>query len=140
MWKRRSWPGFTAKRRLNSIWEGSGNVICLDVLRTVTKDPGALELVLAEIAEATGSDRTFDGALDAFKAMVADRSDLEGRARLLTERLALLLQASLLLRHAPPAVADAFMATRLGGEHGRTYGTLPSTVDCDAILKRAWPV
>ncbi|RMF07884.1 MAG: isovaleryl-CoA dehydrogenase [Alphaproteobacteria bacterium] len=132
-------PRLYREAPLNSIWEGSGNVICLDVLRAINRDPGALDAVLGDLAAATGADRTFDTALTRFQNAVADTSDPEGRARSLTEQLALLLQASLMIRHAPPALADAFVATRLGGEHGRTFGTIPASVDCDSILGHAWP-
>jgi putative acyl-CoA dehydrogenase len=114
---------------LNSIWEGSGNIQCLDVLRAVAKTPESLDAVLEEIVEAR------DARLDAWVANL--REDLsEARARRFVERLALALQASLLVRHAPAAVADAFCATRLAGEGGRAFGTLPAGTDFQAILER----
>ncbi|MFL6291077.1 MAG: isovaleryl-CoA dehydrogenase [Thermoanaerobaculia bacterium] len=114
---------------LNSIWEGSGNIQCLDVLRAIAKTPESLEAVLDEISQA-GDER-----LDAWVANL--REDLsESRARRFVERLALALQGSLLIRHAPAAVADAFCATRLAGEGGRAFGTLPAGTDFAAILER----
>lgn len=124
---------------VNSIWEGSGNVICLDILRAAEKETGALDAVLAEISAARGGDARFDNATDALRQAWRDKTGIEQRARTLAERTAQLLQASLLLRHAPAAVADAFITSRLMGDHGRTYGTLPLGVDVEAILTRAWP-
>ena len=114
---------------LNSIWEGSGNIQCLDVLRAIAKTPESLEAVLEEISQAG------DKRLDAWVGNL--REDLsESRARRFVERLALALQASLLVRHAPAAVADAFCATRLAGEGGRAFGTLPAGTDFQGILER----
>jgi putative acyl-CoA dehydrogenase len=124
---------------LNGIWEGSGNVICLDVLRAAARDPESVEALLAEIGLAAGADPRLDRAVSDLHAELADASDLEVRARRIVERAALALQGSLLVRHAPPAVADAFCATRLGGDGGRAFGTLPPSADLDAILTRAWP-
>ncbi len=124
---------------LNGIWEGSGNVICLDVLRAAARDPESVEALLAEIGSAAGADARLDRAVSDLHAELADTADLEVRARRIVERAALALQGSLLVRHAPTAVADAFCATRLAGDGGRAFGTLPPTADLDAILDRAWP-
>jgi len=124
---------------LNGIWEGSGNVICLDVLRAAARDPESVQALLAEIALASGADPRLDRAVSDLHAELADASDLEVRARRIVERAALVLQGSLLVRHAPAAVADAFCATRLAGDGGRAFGTLPPSTDLDAILDRAWP-
>jgi putative acyl-CoA dehydrogenase len=124
---------------LNGIWEGSGNVICLDVLRAAARDPESVQALLAEIALASGADARLDRAVADLHADLADASDLEVRARRIVERAALVLQGSLLVRHAPAAVADAFCASRLGGDGGRAFGTLPPSTDFDAILERAWP-
>jgi len=137
-------PRLFRESPLNGIWEGSGNVIALDVLRAVGREPGALDAVREEIAHAAGADARLDRAVtDLDTALVelaaATGPDAQRQARRLTERLALALQASLLVRHSIPAVADAFCATRLGGDHGVTFGTLPAGVDVDAILARAWP-
>ena len=121
---------------LNSIWEGSGNVICLDVLRAMGRQPAALEAFIAEVENGRGGDHRLDAAIDRLKDMLNDKSELETRARLITERMALVLQGALMVRHAPAALADAFCASRLGGDWGRAYGTLPSAVDCDQIIER----
>ncbi|MEA2695675.1 MAG: putative acyl-CoA dehydrogenase [Acidobacteriota bacterium] len=129
---------------LNSIWEGSGNVQCLDVLRALQKTSGAKAALLAEVGEAKGADRR----LDAFAAELErdlgrlaspGTAEIEGQARRLVERIALCLQGSLLVRHSPPAVADAFCASRLGGDGGRAFGTLPAGTDFEAILARHAP-
>ena len=121
---------------VNAIWEGSGNVQCLDVLRTVAKEPAALDATLDEIREARGA----DARLDAHADRLADalRQPTEAGARRLVEALALALQASLLVRHAPAPVADAFCAARLG-DGGLAFGTLPPSADARAVVARAWP-
>ncbi len=127
---------------LNSIWEGSGNVAALDVLRAMVKEPEGLPAFLAECELAAGADGRLDAHLARVRertAAVFERGDPQFQARRVVEDLALALQASLLVRHAPPAVADAFCASRLGGEGGRAYGTLPAGVDASAIIERALP-
>lgn len=122
---------------VNAIWEGSGNVICLDVLRALAREPETGDALLAEFALARGADRRFDRHLDRVEAGIRDLGDAEPRARALVESMALALQASLLIRSAPSAVADAFCASRLD-ESGSLFGTLPSgAADFDAILERA---
>jgi putative acyl-CoA dehydrogenase len=122
---------------VNSIWEGSGNVQCLDVLRAVQKSPASLAALLDEIGEARGGDARLDAFTLELRAELGKPGDLETRARRLVERLALALQASLLVRHSPAAVADAFCAGRLGGDSGHAFGTLPAATDFAAILERA---
>ncbi len=124
---------------LNSIWEGSGNVNVLDVLRGLAREPGAWEAFRNEVALATGADARLDAAMKSLEAELADTSDVEVRARRLVEHMALVLQGSLLVRFAPPAVADAFCASRLGGDWGHAFGTLPAGVDAAAIVERATP-
>jgi putative acyl-CoA dehydrogenase len=124
---------------LNSMWEGSGNVICLDVLRAMAKDPRGVEALLREVEEGAGGDRRLDAYLAGLKAEVRNASEFEPRARRLVERMAVALQAALLVRHAPAPVADAFCASRLAGDWGRAFGTLPSGVDFAAIIARALP-
>jgi putative acyl-CoA dehydrogenase len=119
---------------LNSIWEGSGNVQALDVLRALRRSPDALEAYFAEVG---GHDRRLDEAVTGLKAMLADASDPEGQARRVVERMALVLQGSLLIRYAPPAVTDAFLASRLGGDWGHAFGTLPRGLDLAGIVTRA---
>ena len=127
---------------LNSIWEGSGNVAALDVLRAMLREPATVEAFLAECELAGGADARLDRHLTGLRARLAVFSapELEFGARRLVEDLAVSLEASLLVRHAPAAVADAFCASRLSDERGRVYGTLPSGVDAKAIIDRALPV
>jgi putative acyl-CoA dehydrogenase len=130
---------------LNSIWEGSGNVIALDVLRALARAPEAADALFDEAGQARGADRGFDRALDGAHADLArlgsmDRDDAEREGRRVAERLALVLQGSLVIRHAPPAVADAFIASRLDGEGLRSLGTLPSGVGLGSIIERHRPV
>ncbi|MFM9698783.1 acyl-CoA dehydrogenase family protein [Streptomyces europaeiscabiei] len=122
---------------LLSIWEGSGNVNALDVLRALTRNPGTAEALFAELALARGANARLDAATTRLKDAVRE-ADQTG-ARRLVERMALTLQAALLVRHAPPAVADAFCATRLDGDWGCAFGTLPGSADLDGILRRALP-
>jgi putative acyl-CoA dehydrogenase len=124
---------------LNSVWEGSGNVICLDVLRAMAKEPRGVEVFLQEIEKGSGGDRRLDAAFRSLKDDLRRASDFEPQARRLVERLALALQASLLVQHAPPVVADAFCASRLGGDWGHTFGSLPPGVDVSAIIERGTP-
>jgi putative acyl-CoA dehydrogenase len=128
---------------LNSIWEGSGNVAALDVLRALVKEPDGLPAFMAECELAAGADARLDAHLDRVwenSKAVFSREDPQFEARRIVEDLALSLQASLLVRHAPAEVADAFCASRLERESGRVYGTLPPTVDAKAIIDRALPV
>jgi putative acyl-CoA dehydrogenase len=126
-------PRLYREAPLNSIWEGSGNVICLDILRAMAKDPSSLEAVIAEIRHARGSDRRFDGFTDRLEAELAGPRG-EGNARRLAEHLALALQASLLIRNARSEVADAFCAARLDVESTHTFGTLRSPIDPGAAF------
>jgi putative acyl-CoA dehydrogenase len=121
---------------LNSIWEGSGNVQCLDVLRALQKTPASLDAVFAEIEVAKGDNWRLDAFVATLREDFGKNEEVEVRARSLVERLALALQAALLLQHAPSAVADAFCATRLAGEGGRAFGTLPAGTNFAAILER----
>ncbi|MDX6670978.1 MAG: putative acyl-CoA dehydrogenase [Solirubrobacteraceae bacterium] len=123
---------------INTVWEGSGNVVALDVLRALSRDPDGPPAFLAECELAAGADPRFDAHLAATRAGLAALGEGEPQwaARRVVEDLAVAFQASLLLRHAPPAVADAFCAGRLG-QGGRAYGTLPAGVDAAAIVDRA---
>jgi putative acyl-CoA dehydrogenase len=132
-------PRLYRETPLNSIWEGSGNVIALDVLRILSKAPQALDAFMAEVELAAGADRRLDDHVSTVRRSLADGTDLEGRARRIAEDLALALQGSLVVRHAPPAVADAFCGSRLGEARGRTYGTLPADIDAGAIVDRHRP-
>ena len=125
---------------LNSVWEGSGNVICLDVLRSLEREPGSLAALRDELRLASGADRDYDAELQALDAELPELVRNEGQARRLTERLALMLQASLLLRYAPAPVAGAFVATRLRGRWSGHFGDLPPGVNAAALARRAVPV
>lgn len=122
---------------LMSIWEGSGNVICLDVLRAIASAPASVEAFVEEVSLADGADRRLDRHIAKLKTQLAAPS--ESGARRLTEDLALALQASLLLRHAPPYIADAFCAARLEEDRGLNYGDLPSGIDIEAVVARHTP-
>jgi putative acyl-CoA dehydrogenase len=130
-------PRLYRQAPVNGIWEGSGNVICLDVLRTIAREPVSLDALFAELTLARGGDRRLDLAIEKLNEMLRNHSDAEQHARRITESTALLLQGALLLRYGPEAVADAFCATRLSTDGGATYGTLPLGSDFDAIIKLA---
>jgi putative acyl-CoA dehydrogenase len=132
-------PRLYREAPLNSIWEGSGNVNTLDVLRALRQSPAVLDAYLAEIGLASGADGRFDAAVKDLLQSLADLDGMEARARRLAERMALVLQGSLLLRHGDPAVADAFCASRLDQDWGHAFGTLPRGVDTAAIVARAKP-
>jgi putative acyl-CoA dehydrogenase len=124
---------------LNSVWEGSGNVNALDVLRALNREPEVLEAWLTEVGLARGADARLDRAVDGTLALLGDTSTLEGSARRLAGQMAACLQGSLLVRFAPPEVADAFCASRLGTSYDGTFGTLDSG-SLKAIVERATPV
>lgn len=129
-------PRLYREAPLNGIWEGSGNVICLDVLRTFHREPRAVEIFLAELEKSQGLDRRFDKALDSLKQDLLNREDMQFRARSLTEKMALCLQGSLLLQQNNSSIAEMFLASRLNGSGGRAFGTLPQGMDITAILER----
>lgn len=130
-------PRLLREAPLNSIWEGSGNVQALDVLRALQREPGALDAFLREVGKARGADHRLDAAIKDLLTELADLEAVEARARRLVERMALVLQGSLLLRWAPPEVADAFCASRLGGDWGSAFGTLPHSLDLATVVERA---
>src|SRR4051794_4592868 len=123
--------------QINTVWEGSGNVIALDVLRAMGRSPGAVDALLAECEAARGADARLDAHLERCRAALADLREAQFEARALVEDLALALEGSLLVRHAPAAVADAFCASRLAERAHRAFGTLPRGVDAEAIMARA---
>lgn len=133
-------PRLVRESPLNSVWEGAGNIQALDVLRALRREPAALDAYLREVGQARGADHRLDGAIKNLLTELADLEGVEGRARRLVERLALVLQGSLLVRYAPPQVADAFCAARLGGDGGAAFGTLPHTLDLASVVERARPV
>ena len=135
-------PRLLRDAAVHPIWEGSGNVVALDVLRAMAKHPESVESFLAECALARGGNRYLDEHLDHLKQTLAD---LAGAAspqfvvRRVVEDLAVALPSSLLVRHSPAFVADAYCAARLGPDRGRNYGTLPAGTDAKAIIDRAYP-
>ncbi|MFE7042426.1 acyl-CoA dehydrogenase family protein [Streptomyces atratus] len=133
-------PRLLREAPLNSIWEGSGNVQALDVLRALQREPLALNAFLQEVGRARGADHRLDGAIKDMLTELADLNGIEARARRLVERMALVLQGSLLVRWAPPEVADAFCASRLGRDWGTAFGTLPHSLDLASVVERARPV
>jgi putative acyl-CoA dehydrogenase len=133
-------PRIFRETPVNSIWEGSGNVMCLDVLRAIRRDPQAAEMVLGEIREAAAADRRLAAFTTALTERLARPSAAdEAQARVLARDLVLALQGALMVRHAPPALADAFCAARLGEDRGGAFGLLPPGVDMHAIVARADP-
>jgi putative acyl-CoA dehydrogenase len=132
-------PRLYREAPLASIWEGSGNVMSLDVLRALVRTPRSLEVFMAEVGEAKGADARLDAHVGRLMDQFTDPATLETRARRVVESMALALQGSLLVRFGAPAVADAFCASRLGGEGGLEYGTLPAGTDFAAIIERNRP-
>jgi putative acyl-CoA dehydrogenase len=122
---------------LNGIWEGTGNVICLDVLRSMQREPDTVEAYLAEIRKARGADARLDSFTDEIERRLTNLSEFEPVARRVIEMMAFALQGSLLVQHSIPAVADAFCATRLDGDWGRAFGTMPKGLDTQSIVDRA---
>jgi len=132
-------PRMLREAPVNSIWEGSGNVNVLDVLRAAAKDPSVVDAFFDEVAEAAGTDRRLDEHVARLQKDLVSGADLEGGARRLGEAMALALQGSLVVRYAPPALSDAFCASRLGGDGGQAFGTLPPGLDFAGIVARARP-
>ena len=130
-------PRWYREAPVSSVWEGSGNVMCLDALKTMAHIPESLPMLLDEISRAKGGNKHFDVFLGALQAEMGCMEDLELRARGIMERLGLACQASLLLQHAPAFVSETFCAARLGEAGGVAYGTLPSDAPLQAIIDRA---
>jgi putative acyl-CoA dehydrogenase len=137
-------PRLYRQAPLNSIWEGSGNVQCLDVLRSMQKEPAVRDALLDELARAEGAHPDYDASLRwlrrAFDNTADDAAALESRSRLLVERTALALQAAMLLKAGNEDVANAFCAARLGDTHGFNYGALPAETPMATLIERALPV
>ncbi|GHA78119.1 isovaleryl-CoA dehydrogenase [Streptomyces termitum] len=129
-------PRLYREAPLNGIWEGSGNVNALDLLRALAREPEALEAFAAEVGAAAGADRRLDAAWAELRGELRPAEDAELRARRIAERAALVLQGALLVRYAPGAVADAFCASRLAGDRGLAFGTLPPSADLAGLLTR----
>jgi putative acyl-CoA dehydrogenase len=133
-------PRLYRESPLSSIWEGSGNVQCLDVLRAVVRHPESVEAFADEVGEGAAAEPRLDEFGRKLRDdLASDPETLETRARSLVERMALALQGSLLVRFGDPAVADAFCASRLGGDWGRAFGTLPPGTDFERIIERHTP-
>ena len=132
-------PRIYREAPVNAIWEGSGNVQCLDVLRAMNKEPKVVDAYLAELSSAHGLDKRFDTFLNGLKDEFVDLSTLEYRSRSVVEKLALGLQASVLLKDGDAHVAEGFVASRINQPAGLNYGTLPTGVNCKAIIERAKP-
>ncbi|BBP79537.1 MULTISPECIES: acyl-CoA dehydrogenase family protein [Pseudomonas] len=130
-------PRLYREAPVNSTWEGSGNVQCLDVLRSLSKEPGVLEVLFSELGDGHG-DKHLARHIEHLKLAFTDTHDIQYRARQLTEDIALALQAKLLLEAGNSAVSDGFIASRLG-TGGRVYGTLPRGVNVEAIVARSTP-
>jgi putative acyl-CoA dehydrogenase len=122
---------------LNGIWEGSGNVICLDVLRAMQKTPGARDAFFRELAPAIEADGRVSRYLDVIGTELGNPQGIEARARRITEMLAQLLSASLLVQYSSKEAADAYCVSRLGRDGGKALGTLPGRIECQAIIERA---
>jgi putative acyl-CoA dehydrogenase len=132
-------PRLYREAPLNSIWEGCGNIQCLDVLRALTREPKTREALFAELASVDGVDATLDREVLAIRRTIEDASQVEAGARHLAERLALLLQAVVLIRAGNALVADAFVQSRIARAHGQSFGTLRTDVPMTALIDRAWP-
>ena len=132
-------PRLYREAPVNAIWEGSGNVQCLDVMRAMQKTPDVLDAYFDEVGEVRGADRELDRHVAALKDDLANINDFEAHARDLCDRLALGLQASVVVRHAPAGVADAYCRSRLESRGAHHYGALPRGVDSAAIVRRAAP-
>ena len=132
-------PRLYREMPLSSIWEGSGNVISLDVLRAMARQPASVDVFFSEVGEAAGNDARLDAFVGDLRADLGRPEELEARARRVVERMALALQGSLLVRHGDPAVADAFCASRLAGDAGYAFGTLPGGTDFRRIIERHRP-
>ncbi|WP_327069756.1 isovaleryl-CoA dehydrogenase [Kitasatospora sp. NBC_01250] len=130
-------PRLYREAPLVSIWEGSGNVAALDALRAMARSPQSVQAYFAELDAVAGADRRLDAAVAGLRKEIGDPGEIEYRTRRLVETMALVLQGALLVRHGDPAVADAFCASRLGGDHGNAFGTLPTGVDTTALIGRA---
>jgi len=132
-------PRLLRESPVNAIWEGSSNVQCLDVLRAIDKTPEVVEVFFHELSAAKGANTLLDRCVAELHRELGDPADVEYRARDVVDRMALAIQAALLLQHAPATVADAFCASRLGEAGHHNVGTLPRGVDCGALIERATP-
>ena len=132
-------PRLFRESPVNAIWEGSGNVQCLDILRAIEKQPDVLDAYFMELQKAQGANRHFDTFLNDIKSEFTDTNTLQYRGRIIADKMALGLQAALLLQHSTSDVADAFCLSRLASNGGSNYGTMPTEINCAAIVERAAP-
>jgi putative acyl-CoA dehydrogenase len=132
-------PRLYREAPVNSIWEGSGNVNVLDVLRAMKREPASVTAFMDEVEQARGSDARLDRSIDQLKRDLSNGADAEANARRVVERMAVVLEGSLLLRHGDPAVAEAFCVSRLGGDWGHSFGTLPPGLQLASIVRRHRP-
>ena len=132
-------PRLYREAPLNSIWEGSGNVNALDVLRAMQREPESVTAYFDEVGLAKGQHQGFDSALEDLKSEVKNNADAETRARRLVERMAIVLEASLLLRHGDPTVAQLFVSSRVSGNWGHTFGTLEAGPELRSVIERHRP-
>jgi putative acyl-CoA dehydrogenase len=130
-------PRLYREAPLMSIWEGSGNVAALDTLRAAARQPESITALMDELSGARGADARYDAFVDRLGSVFDDMDTVEVRARRIVGDLAVALQASQLLRHGHPAVAEAFVASRLNGDRGDVFGTLPAGLDLAPIIERA---
>ena len=132
-------PRLYREAPLNSIWEGSGNIMGLDVLRAMMREPMAVSAFMSEVETARGNDVNLDRCIDDLRTALDDRGGIESRMRVVTEMMALALQGALLTQHAPNAVAEAFCASRLAPRYCGAFGTLPGGCKFNDIIERALP-
>jgi putative acyl-CoA dehydrogenase len=129
-------PRLYREAPLMGIWEGSGNVSALDTLRAMATRPESIDVLFDELARSTGQDPRLDAHIEGLKPQFDDLESIQYRARKVTQDIAVALQGSLLVRHGHPAVAEAFLATRMDGQWGGAYGTMPAGLDLAPILER----
>ena len=132
-------PRLYREAPVSSIWEGCGNVIALDILRAIRKEPNSLDAYFAELAPAGGADPRLDAAIAELRDLACKAVGEESGARRLAERMVLTLQGALLVRHGDPQVAEAFCLSRLDGDRGAVYGTLPPGLPFRDMIERARP-
>jgi putative acyl-CoA dehydrogenase len=130
-------PRLYREAPLMGIWEGSGNVSALDTLRAMATRPECIDVLFDELARTAGQDARLDAHVGALKPALEDLDTIQYRARQVAEDISLALQGSLLVRHGHPAVAEAFLASRMDGQWGGAFGTLPTGLDLAPILERA---
>jgi putative acyl-CoA dehydrogenase len=132
-------PRLFRESPVNAIWEGSGNVQCLDLLRALHKEPAVIDTYFSELSQAAGRNDIYDRATEQLKSQLADDGSLEFRCRTVLGTMAVMLQAALLIQHSTREVAEAFCASRLADSRPHLYGTLPLESDCMAIINRTFP-